>query len=69
MLFWETIPVLHHIFNNLTNEEKLFLFNSSADDLKVQRWKKNINNICEIGNKNEFKRIILLELILGIGSK
>ena len=67
--FWETVPVLHHIFNNLLNEEKIFLFDSSTDDSKVKLWKQNINKICELGNENNFKTVILLQPILGTGTK
>ena len=67
--FWETVPVLHHFLNNFINEEKLFLFDSSTDDSKVKLWKQNINKICKLGNENNFKTVILLQPILGTGTK
>ena len=71
--FWETIPIFYHIFNNIgnniDNEEKSFTYDSSTDELKVKLWKENIDNICKIGNENNFKTIILLQPILGTGNK
>lgn len=67
--FWETVPVLYHILNNFNNDEKIFSFDSSTDNLKVKLWKQNIKNICEIGNENNFETVILLQPILGTGNK
>jgi hypothetical protein len=67
--FWETIPVTYHIFNNIGQEEQSFHFDSSTATQKAQFWKENLKKICQIGNEHNFDVVILLQPILGTGSK
>jgi len=67
--FWETVPVIYHIFNNFGSEEKTYDFDSSTIESKVKLWKENVDNICKIGNEKDFDVVILLQPILGTGNK
>ena len=67
--FWETIPVTYHILNQIGNSEKSHVFDSSTTDSKVDLWQKNLTEICNIGNQENFDVVILLQPILGAGNK
>ena len=63
MSFWETVPVVYHVFNNFGKEEQVHTFDSSKIESKVELWKDNINSICKIGNEKDFDVVILLQPI------
>lgn len=67
--FWETIPVAYHFFTALGNEEKSYSFDPSTTQSKVNLWKENLQNICAIGNEYNFDVVIILQPILGSGTK
>lgn len=65
--FWETPVVIYRTIS--TSQEKQIIFDQSDTERKVELWKKNIQEICDIGVKNHFKTLIILQPILGSGNK
>jgi len=65
--FWETPIVINHIIS--PNEITKIKFDDSDIDKKVKLWKGNLENICNIGEENNFETLIILQPIVGSGTK
>jgi len=69
--FYKTLDVINNIIDQPKNPlitEYLRVDKIELDD-HAEIWKNNMLKICEIGNKNGFKTLILLQPFLGTGDR
>jgi len=69
--FYKTLDVINNIIDKPKNPlitEYLRVDKIELDD-HAEIWKNNMLKICEIGNKNGFKTLILLQPFLGTGDR
>ena len=70
-IYYDTLDVI----NNIIDKPKTPIYNEvwgggkiELDD-RAELWKKNMLKICETGNQNGFKTLILLQPFLGTGDR
>jgi hypothetical protein len=65
--FYRTPFVINNIIGENSNENSKISENNNEEI--VSNWKNNLLDLCEIGNKEGFKTIIVVQPLIGIGHK